>query len=154
MSNRGDQQSITERTVPVRVKVSDLDQLDQIAAVGTNHWTRDGLQIRSTLSNKIRCADGFTLSVIAGWGTYCSPRPGPCGYDEAPNDYAGPYFEVEVGFPSQRPEPWSSVWEELAEDYTKPTDTVYAYVPMDVVRALVNAHGGLETWEDKKERYR
>ena len=41
--------------------------------------------------NKIvRCADGFTMSVQANEGAYCTPRL----------DEAGSYTEVEVGFPS------------------------------------------------------
>ena len=37
----------------------------------------------------VKCADGFSMSVQAGKGSYCSPR-----------DDSGPYDSVEVGFPS------------------------------------------------------
>lgn len=98
-------------------------------------------------SSKITCADGFTLSVIAGGGTYCTPRPsllpgesdGLCS--NVGSDYPGPYTEVEVGFPSARPEPWGQ-WQEWAEDTAEPTDTVYGYVPVEAVRALIALHGG------------
>lgn len=83
-----------------------------------------------TGSNHLRCADGFTLSVIAGAGAYATPRDG-----------LGPYVAVEVGFPSGRPEPWSE-WEGYAESPDDPTDTVYGFVPVEMVEALLALHGG------------
>jgi hypothetical protein len=80
--------------------------------------------------NIVRCVDGFKLSVVSGEATYCSPR----------ND-EGPYEEVEVGFPSELPEPWSK-WITYCESPESPTKTVYGYVPVDMVRALVALHGG------------
>jgi hypothetical protein len=94
-------------------------------------------------TNRITCADGFTMSVIAGWGTYCTPRPDGW-FDEEPRvgeDYEGPYTHVEVGFPSARPEPWIE-WREWAEDPENPTGTVYAYVPVEAVSTLIESHGG------------
>ena len=41
---------------------------------------------------RIRCADGFNMSVQANEGAYCTPRI----------DFAENYTEVEVGFPSQK----------------------------------------------------
>jgi hypothetical protein len=104
---------------------------------------------------KITCADGFTLSVIAGGGTYCHPRPVLCyhsadhdmvhepfaPYEDVAHDYEGPYDQVEVGFPSERPEPWEE-WRQFAEESEKPTETVYGYVPVGMVRVLVANHGG------------
>lgn len=90
-------------------------------------------------SKQIRCADGFTMSVIAGCGTYCTPRPD--WFNDVPADYAGPYTEVEVGYPSERPEPWE-VWSEYAEVAFAPTETIYSFVPVELVRQLVAAHGG------------
>lgn len=87
--------------------------------------------------NKIFCADGFTLSVVAGAGAYCSPRPG-FGEDR---DYEGPYTAAEVGFPSAQPEPWSD-WAPLAENADLPTHTVYGWVPFAMIEALVALHGG------------
>ena len=88
--------------------------------------------------NWIRCADGFKVSVIAHWGAYCAPRP---GFGEVPRDYPGPYTAVEVGYPSERPEPWAE-WAKYVEDAESPTETVYAYVPVELVRDLIVAHGG------------
>jgi hypothetical protein len=95
--------------------------------------------------NKVRCVDGFSLSVIAGEGTYCAPRPDRYGgLGDAPGDYPGPYTAVEVGYPSERPEPWDEPggWRSYAEDGNDPTETVYGYVPVELVRALIAAHGG------------
>ena len=97
--------------------------------------------------NRITCADGFSLSVIAGPGNYCSPRPAllpnlPADLaNDAPADYPGPYTAVEVGFPSARPEPWAD-WLEYVEDPDDPTATVYGYVPVETVQALIELHGG------------
>lgn len=114
-----------------------MSLLDQIVAHGNR-----SLGLRPDGDNIIRCADGYELSVIAGEGTYCSPRPDRYGVlGDAPGDYPGPYTAVEVGFPSVRPEPWES-WSDLAEDPDTPTETVYGYVPVELVRDLVAAHGG------------
>ncbi len=105
----------------------------------------------------IACADGFRLSVIAGGGTYCLPRPVLCAYPllpctrSAPDtltstvacDFQGPYWAVEVGYPSARPEPWAE-WQHHFEDWgdTDPTGAVYGYVPVALVRDLIASHGG------------
>jgi hypothetical protein len=78
---------------------------------------------------RIVCADGFSMSVQGNYGAYCAPR----------DSYESGYYEVEVGYPSERvPELM-----EYAEDSTKPTDTVYGYVPVEVVERIVDDHGGL-----------
>lgn len=76
----------------------------------------------------IRCADGLELSVQASSGHYCTPRQD-----------LGPWTMVEVGFPSQRVEELM----EYAEDPDKPTETVYGWVPVEVVEKIVNDHGGV-----------
>ncbi len=71
------------------------------------------------------CADGFKMSVQGHYGTYSHPR----------DDFADRYSAVEVGFPSER--------EELLMPYidggpdTDPTDTVYGYVPVEVIEQIV-----------------
>jgi len=104
------------------------------------HGDRDR-NYRTTHSDTINCADGFRVSVIAGVGCYCTPRPGLEWNGGVAEDYSGPYTEVEVGFPSARPEPWDQ-WREWSEDPDNPTGAVYAYVPVAAVRALVALHGG------------
>ena len=73
------------------------------------------------------CADGFSMSVQADDGKYCSPR----------ND-AGPYLSVEVGFPSA----YDFYLHQFAEDPDRPTETVYGYVPIEQIRLCIDAHGG------------
>jgi len=106
---------------------------------------------RGPRNNKIRCVDGFALSVIAHWGAHCRPRPaipevelyfgGDTGISNDPANFPGPYTHVEVGFPSAKPEPWAD-WEEYCENPGNPTETVYGYVPADMVRSLIASHGG------------
>lgn len=80
-------------------------------------------------SPRIECADGFSLSVQANSLTYCAPR-----------DNNGPYTEVEVGFPSERVEALMP-YVENADD---PTGTVYGYVPVEIVLAVIAEHGGVK----------
>ena len=85
--------------------------------------------MRPELNKKVVCADGFSMSVQANENAYCSPRM----------NNAMMYIEVEVGFPSESEElimPW-------AESSSRPTDTVYAYVPTFVVTNVIAKHGGI-----------
>ena len=81
------------------------------------------------LNEKVVCADGFKMSVQANSTAYCEPRSGICEN----------YASVEVGFPSAE-EPLLLPW---AEDKFAPTDTVYGYVPVDVVTNVIVKHGGM-----------
>ena len=109
-----------------------MSRLEEIIGKG-NFFAHTG-----AMGNRIRCEDGFEMSVIAGTTTYCTPRP---GWGQTPDDYQGPYRAVEVGFPSERPEPWET-WEEYCQDPEVPTKTIYGYVPVDLVRQLIETHGG------------
>jgi hypothetical protein len=75
------------------------------------------------------CADGFRMSVQANPTAYCVPRSG------IPENYT----LVEVGFPSAE-EPLLMPW---ADDKFAPTDTVYGYVPVEIVTTVLVKHGGL-----------
>ena len=69
------------------------------------------------------------MSVQAHDGAYCEPRL----------DGQRKYTLVEIGFPSAEEAlimPW-------AEEREKPTDTVYPYVPVDVVTTVIVKHGGM-----------
>ena len=81
------------------------------------------------LNRTIKCADGFRMSVQASETAYCTPR----------RTNASRYSAVEVGFPSSR--------EDLLIDYAvdpgSPTETVYAWVPSDVVSLVIAKHGGI-----------
>lgn len=78
-------------------------------------------------ADKIVCADGLELSVQASGGHYCSPRSA-----------VGPWSSVEIGYPSERVEEFMP----YVEDEDRPTETVYACVPVETVVAVILAHGG------------
>jgi hypothetical protein len=80
-------------------------------------------------NRQVVCADGFTMSVQAFEGGYCTP-----GINNA-----NKYTEVEVGFPSKPEE----LLMEYAEEPDRPTQTVYAYVPVQVVTNVLAKHGGI-----------
>lgn len=114
-------------------KQTALDHFDEIVRAGNAFNAKD------RPSNWIVCADGFKVSVLAHAGAYCTPRP-PIHHltvKDAPP--CGPFTAVEVGFPSARPEPWSD-WEERAEAPEDPIGSVYGFVPVALVRALIESH--------------
>lgn len=80
------------------------------------------------VSKRIQCVDGFSLSVQASMCAYCSPRSN-----------IGPWYEVEVGFPSAEPE----LIMQHAEEPSIPTETVYPYTPIELVEQLIELHGGI-----------
>ena len=85
------------------------------------------------LNEEIVCKDGFTMSVQANHGAYCSPRI----------DDAEKYTAVEVGYPSH-PEPLLLEW---AENKDRPTNTVYGYVPAHRISLVCVKHGGIISGE-------
>ena len=78
---------------------------------------------------RIRCADGFHMSVQCNSANYCKPR-------EDRSDF---YYMVEVGFPSSKPE----LIMNYAENSDKPTKSIYGYVPIELVQELIELHGGV-----------
>lgn len=97
------------------------------ALLSSAPWRVTGKYQRKNIA-RIVCADGFSLSVQASHSHYCAPR----------NDF-GPWLKVEVGYPSARAEELMP----YAEDPDRPTDTVYGYVPIEIVSAVIDAHGGI-----------
>lgn len=80
------------------------------------------------VTKRIQCKDGFNISVQANDYVYCNPR----------KNKAWPYSEVELGYPSEL--------DDLIEDYAEmpdTTETIYPYVPIDVVNKLIEKHGGI-----------
>lgn len=78
---------------------------------------------------RIICNDGFSMSVQASQYAYCMPR-------KTNNDS---YTEMEIGFPDKIDE---LIWE-YAEDKSNPTETVYGYVPIEVINAVIEKHKGI-----------
>ena len=56
-----------------------------------------------------------------------------------PRDEFGPYTKFEIGFPSEKVD----VLMDYAEEPDSPTDTVYGWVPVDLVVKIINEHGGI-----------
>mgnify|MGYP003148929095 FL=1 len=79
---------------------------------------------------KIKCADGFSMSVQASARNYCVPR----------TDDAKEYTKVEVGFPSAE-EPLLTPY--MDGSIMAATQTVYGYVPVHVVSLVCAKHGGI-----------
>ena len=88
------------------------------------------------LNKMVVCRDGFSFSCQASHTNYCSPRISNASH----------YTEVEIGFPSDV-EPMIM---EYCEDHEDPTGTVYAYVPSDLVRHIIDKHGGISSGEVPK----
>lgn len=80
------------------------------------------------LNKTIICADGFAMSVQASDSAYSIPR-----------DNKGPYTAAEVGYPTET----ESLLMEYVEDESRPTDTVYPYVPASRITLVVAKHGGI-----------
>ena len=82
------------------------------------------------LSPKIVCVDGFSMRVQVSSGHYCFPR-----LDDSPC-----YGMAEIGYPSS----WmDGSLEEYAEEWDKQTDTIYCYVPVKLINAIIESHGGI-----------
>ena len=77
---------------------------------------------------RVHCADGFSVPVQASQYHYCRPSI----------DSAEKYNAVELGYPSAA--------DDLITDYAEYntyTDTVYGYVPVEIVDKLIEKHGGI-----------
>ncbi len=81
------------------------------------------------LRQRARCADGFAISIQASHTHYCLPREDGLDY----------YTNVELGYPSAA----DDLIAKYAETKDALTDTVYAYVPIEIVNELVAKHGGI-----------
>lgn len=97
----------------------------------TQKWLDDALISGRAMPmrRKAKCADGFEVSIQASEFHYSAPR-----------DNSGQYWEVELGFPTMEP---NEEVAKFAEDENDLTGTVYGYVPIELVDALLESHGGL-----------
>ena len=78
---------------------------------------------------RVVCKDGFVMSVQASSYHYSQPK-----------DLVDEYLEFEIGFPNQE-EPLIMSY---CEDTDKPCDTVYGYVPTEIVEQVIDKHGGFD----------
>ena len=86
---------------------------------------------------RIVCADGFSMSVQAHGGSYCTPR-----------QEEGPHTHMEGGFPSSAPlDPELRQSAEASafndEGEIEFTETVYPYVAREVFEREFALHGGI-----------
>ena len=84
---------------------------------------------------RVTCADGFSISIQAHEGSYCTPRKGN----------AKAYEEVELGFPSE-PDDLITPFAECFMG-TGLTETVYPYTNAAIVHKLIAKHGGMISGE-------
>jgi hypothetical protein len=77
---------------------------------------------------RLYCEDGFNISIQATALHYCMPK-----------DDDAYYLKVELGFPSERDSLLDIYQENSGMD---PTQSVYPYVPVEVVNQLIDKHGG------------
>jgi hypothetical protein len=68
------------------------------------------------------------MSVQASEGSYSTPRLNE-----------GPYTHVEVGFPNKE----EVLLMPYVEEKSRPTKTVYPYVPSTIVSLVIAKHGGM-----------
>ena len=87
------------------------------------------------LRHHIFCEDGFEMSVQAGSGSYSAPIE---------DLESGEYTACEVGFPNRKEE---LLMPYAVEDPETPTDSIYAYVPVEVIEQIIEKHGG---WFDSR----
>ena len=85
------------------------------------------------LNETVICADGFEMSVQANESAYCSPRV----------NNAERYLSCEIGFPSKA----EDLILHFAEEPSRPTETVYGYVPSQTVALVIAKHGGMISGE-------
>lgn len=96
----------------------------------TRHEVENGIfGILLSIRPRVICKDGFNVSIQASDRHYCSPRTSEVTV----------YDCVELGFPSEK----EDLIMDYAEDNINPTDTVYTYVPIDVVDKMLEKHGGI-----------
>lgn len=113
----------------------DLIEFLQNTLETTEYQTNDGKRFfTQNIRPRITCNDGFSMSVQASEYHYCSPRRNSAEY----------YSSVEVGFPSEE----EILLEDYAEDRSILTSTVYGYVPVDIVEAIIEKHGGAKIDND------
>jgi hypothetical protein len=78
----------------------------------------------------IQCADGFSVSVQASAFHYCTPR-----------NNEGPWDTVELGFPNA---PIPELFEYSESENPDAMNSVWGFVPMNLVVELITKHGGLK----------
>lgn len=105
-----------------------MDKINEYLKRTLKVYECDGYRFQD-IRPRLRCMDGFVISVQASRTHYCEP---------AINE-AEKYVSVELGFPNIE----DPLIIEYAEEIDNPTETVYAYVPIEIVNELIEKHGGI-----------
>ena len=84
------------------------------------------------MGGRIKCCDGFEMSVQASSTHACQPR----------ND-TGPYTALEVGWPNQLEPMLMEYADPLSQVIACGAPTVYAMVPARTIQQVILTHGGL-----------
>ncbi len=95
----------------------------------THRYVFDGEVILEAIRPRVICADGYSVSMQVGDGLYSTPRKYGADY----------YTTVELGYPNMEDE-LINIYAEDNYDYT---ETVYPYVPVEIVDKLFEKHGGI-----------
>lgn len=82
------------------------------------------------------CNDGFSMSVQATNTHYCNPRK-----------LTDEYEEVEVGYPNMD----EVLIKDYAEDPKNLTNSVYGYVPVELLEQVIIKHQGINIKETFKQ---
>ena len=96
-------------------------------------WAYRGPEKASNIFPRIECADGLNFSAQGHCGAYSAPR----------DDFADSYDSVEIGFPSERVEEFMPYIDGGPD--SDPLESVYGWVPTEIVEAVIAKHGGLKS---------
>ena len=109
------------------LKYRNVDEKDY-RGTDVEHLWEGGIR-RIVRNPYLICKDGFRMSVQASETHYSSPK-----------GFADKYSEVEIGYPSDM----ESLIMDYCEDDEKPCNTVYGYVPVELVDRVIEKHGGID----------
>jgi hypothetical protein len=81
----------------------------------------------SNIFPEMVCVDGFKMSVQGHWGAYSAPR----------DDFADKYSRVEIMCAVE------PLFDAIRPGEPVDGEVIYPYIPIDVVLAVIEKHGGL-----------
>ena len=129
-----------------------------------------GVSIYQKVRPRIVCQDGYSVSVQASEYAYCTPRYTQFQAEDGWHIINGSYFfssdtarnfrtsnyvpyeAVELGYPSE-PDDLINEYAEIGfNDAPNYTNTVYGYVPVDIVEKLIEKHGGFKGISNENQR--
>ena len=85
--------------------------------------------VTSSHTPHVICKDGFKMSVQVGQSLYSTPK-----------DVVDNYEEMEVGYPSEE----EYLLAKYAEDGENLCETVYSFVPVNLIDKIIEKHGGID----------